>query len=291
VAVFAHNEARRIEASIESVERAAGGRPLSITVLANGCTDRTVDVVRALAETRAHLTLVEIALADKANAWNTYVHDTFDEAAGAAIDAHFFVDGDVRIGDGAFRALAAALEHAPTANAAGGMPATGRDRDAWSRRMVERGFLAGNLYALRGAFVQRIRAGHVRMPIGFIGEDWLVSFLAGTDLGAVARTPAAPLVVFSPDALFSFRSLSPVSPRDYRTYAHRLWRYALRDVQFEMLLNFVRRASIVDMPRHVDDLYRDCLPPSRLVWVGRRTPLRFAAVQHVRSLRSRARRA
>ena len=37
------------------------------------------------------------------------------------------------------------------------LPTAGRDREAWSRRMIAHGTLAGGLYALRGDFVERIR--------------------------------------------------------------------------------------------------------------------------------------
>lgn len=287
-AVFAHNEARRIREAVESIEAAAAGHLLDITVLANGCTDRTGDTVRDVAKGRPHIRLIEIDLPDKANAWNVYVHDSITSGRSVEIRVHFFVDGDIRVGRDAFPALAAALEKVPSANAAGGMPTSGRDREAWRARMVARGTLAGNLYALRGSFVERIRAQNIRMPFGFIGEDWLVSFLAGTDLDAPRSTDQAPLVVFSPDAGFSFRSLNPLVPRDCSTYLRRLWRYALRDVQFEMLMHLLRQEPLKAMPADVAGLYRRCLPPSRLKWVGRRTPFRLLAIQRVRTMRARA---
>jgi hypothetical protein len=288
VAVFAHNEGRRICDALESIETSALGFEVDTAVLANGYTDTTRDAVRNFAKHRMHIRLIEIGLADKANAWNVYIHEALTPDRCTATRAHVFVDGDIRVGKGAIPALAAALEEVPSANAAGGMLTTGRDREKWRTRMVAGGTLAGGLYALRGRFVDRIREQDIRLPIGFIGEDWLVSFLAGTNLGVDRSSDQAPLIVFSTGAGFAFKSLDPFVPRDYATYFQRLWRYALREVQFEMLMNLLSREPLHAMPSDLDELYRRCLPLSRLKWARRRTASRFLAVQHVRAMRARA---
>lgn len=92
------------------------------------------------------------------------------------------MDGDVTLTPDTLPLLASALDQVPSAEAAGAMPATGRDRDAWRRRMVENGMLAGNCYALRGSFVKALREREVRMPVGLIGEDFFVSWLVASDL-------------------------------------------------------------------------------------------------------------
>jgi hypothetical protein len=311
--VFAHNEARRIRAALGSIERAAAGHPVDVFVLANGCTDRTVDVVRESAGRMAALTLVEIDRGDKAHAWNVYVHDLAGGGAGdhggvgggggvvgrtgvgsgsegiapGRADVHFFMDGDVRLEADALPLLASALRAAPTANAAGGMPATGRDRDAWRDRMTRHGTLAGNLYALRGRFVDEVRTRRIRLPIGLIGEDWLVSWLVENRLGRGPAPEGEPQSVFHVGAEFSFDSLSPWRLRDQRTYLRRKWRYALRAVQMEMLVPLLRRDGVAAMPHTVEDLYRTGPIPSRLRWVGRDSPWRTLAVQYARGTRKR----
>lgn len=288
VAVFAYNEAQLIRGTLESIEAAAAGHPLEIIVLANGCKDATGNIVRDYAKGRAHIRLIEIELADKANAWNTYVHQALSSDRYAEIRVHFFVDGDMQIGYKAFSELAAALDKVPSANAAGGMPISGRDQQAWRVRMVSKGMLAGCFYALRGSFVERIRTQRIFMPVGFIGEDWLISYLANTNLGIVTLTTQAPLVVFSPTAGFSFRSLNPLYPSDYLAYLKRLWRYALRGVQFEMLFELLWRESLEAMPCDVEELYWRGIPPSRLKWVGRWSVFRLIAVQRIRIIRAHA---
>jgi len=287
IAVFAHNEARRIRSALESVVAGAAGTPISVVVLANGCSDRTADEVRACADRIADLTLVEIAMADKANPWNVYVHDFWSDEEIGTIATHFFMDGDVRVEPEALSLLASAFLAAPTVDAAGAMPISGRDRDAWRQRMVRNSSLAGNLYALRRAFVAEIRERHIRMPIGLFGEDRFVSWLVFQQLGDGPATDGLPRCAFHPSAGFSFDSLSPWRVRDYRTYLRRLWRYARRGVQHEMLLPMLRQRGLAALPVHVEEVYRRGPIPSRLRWIGRGSALRTLAVQWVRRYRRR----
>ncbi len=288
IAVFVHNEARRIRAALGSIAGAAGGRGVEVYVLANGCTDSTVDEVRASAAVVPNLWLVEIDLADKANAWNLYVHDVVPRERAQMIETYFFMDGDVTLEPDAVLLLASALSEFPSAKAAGGMPATGRDRDAWRQRMVTNGMLAGNLYALRGSFVQRLRERHVRMPVGLVGEDFLVSWLVTREVGRHDVLAKSVQCVFHTDAEFSFRSLSPWRLRDYRRYLRRKWRYTCRALQHQMLVLLLTDNGLEAMPDDVRELYLKAPLPSRLRWVGRDTPLRLMAVLWIRSLRRRA---
>lgn len=285
IAVFAHNEGRRIGAALESIPAAAGGRPVRVVVLANGCSDDTIDRAGDAAGGIADLTVVDIGLADKANAWNLFIHDLWTDQDVARTDVFFFMDGDVRLEADALPLLASVYETSPTVNAVGAMPTTGRDREAWRERMVRNRSLAGNLYSLRGSFVSAVRARQIRMPIGLFGEDSFVSWLAEHDLGdSLARDPS-PRCLFQPSAGFAFDSLSPWRPRDYRIYLRRKWRYARRSVQHEMLMPMIDRHGLTILPAHIEDVYRMGPLPSRMKWIGRGTGFRMLAVQWARRFR------
>ncbi|MFN0163099.1 MAG: glycosyltransferase [Burkholderiales bacterium] len=308
IAVFAHNEAGRVAHALASIAAAAGGREVEIFVLDNGSSDATADEVHALAASVPYLNLVEITLGDKANAWNLFVHDLALRDDGSAFELCFFMDADVTLERDAMDILAFTLEEMPGALAAGGMPANGRDRDAWRARMVANGMLAGNFYCLRGTFVAGLRAQGVRLPVGLIGEDFLVSWLVVQRIGAPAPLPSAAEVrlipgapasvrivaaaptpcVFHQSAQFRFRSLSPWRPGDIRIYLRRKWRYTLRGLQFQMLTQMLARFGIAAMPANVDELYRDAPLPSRLQWAGIDTLMRTAAVLRIRAQRRRA---
>lgn len=288
IAVFAHNEAANIAATLGSICVVEDGITIRVVVLANGCSDRTASIVRELATLNNNLQVIEIPLADKANAWNLYIHEISANSSLSVAEMHVFIDGDVQVESGSLKALAAAFEQAPTANAAGALPVTGRDREAWRRRMLANGTLAGGLYALRGSFVERIRRRGIRIPQGLIGEDWLVSLFAKSDLQPLAGNGYAVLpIAFPSGAGFSFRSLDPQRLKDWHTYLRRLWRYALRGVQFEMLFGWLMHQPPEALPPNMEQVYRQALPPSRLKWIGPTSPLRFLAIQRIRLLRTR----
>jgi glycosyltransferase involved in cell wall biosynthesis len=285
LAVFARNESGRIRAALESIAGAASDNDVEVVVLANGCTDSTCDEVRECAQLLPSLWLAEMEIADKANAWNTYVHELITPERAGQIETYFFMDADVTLEPDALFMLATALNEVPGAKAAGGMPASGRDKAGWRSRMVRNGALAGNLYALRGSFVESLRLRNIRMPVGLIGEDLFVSWLVATQLGRTTGLDEGPQCVFDAGAEFSFRSLSPMRPRDYRIYLRRKWRYTLRGLQLEMLMHVLRSGSMAAMPGHVNELYLKAPLPSRLRWVGLDTPLRVLAVLWIRSYR------
>ena len=286
IAVFAPNEAKGIRMAQQSIAATVGGKEIQVYVLANGCTDSTAEQVRASAALLPNLWLVEINIADKANAWNLFVHDIFPMERLKEFETCFFMDGDVTLTPDTLPLLASALDQVPSAEAAGAMPATGRDRDAWRRRMVENGMLAGNCYALRGSFVKALREREVRMPVGLIGEDFFVSWLVASDLwrGKVPSDEGA-RCIFHNRAEFSFRSLSPWRPADYRTYLRRKWRYTLRGIQHQMLLLLLIDQGLGAMPADVNELYRKAPLPSRLLRNRGDSPLRLIAVQWIRSMR------
>lgn len=277
VAVFAHNEATNIVACLNSLGQAAPGQALACFVLANACTDGTESLVRDYARTNPHVKLVSIDLGDKSNAWNVYVH----ELAPRDSEVHFFIDGDVEAAPMALHALFKALEHDPYANAAAALPVSGRSMHQSRMAMVEHGELAGNLYALRGDFVDRIRRAGLRLPIGLIGDDSLVGALVKWDLeprGGWDRRRVASCET----AGFSFSSLSLTRAAHWALYWRRRIRYSLRAYQLEMLKPVLKRDGIQGMPDHIGDLYQAAMPLCRLRWNGANTIFNWLALRRLR---------
>ena len=114
-----------------------------------------------------------IKIGDKSNAWNEYVHRLSGEAT-----THFFVDGDVFLSKDALGVLHRGLAGTPDANASTGVPGNGRNSGNWSALITRDHGIAGNLYALRGTFVDRIRKANIRLPTGLIGDDsWVGAYV------------------------------------------------------------------------------------------------------------------
>ena len=277
VAVFAHNEARNIIACLDSLQSAAT-QPLACHVLANACTDRTEALVREYAADHTNVHLVSIALGDKANAWNVFVHEVASRNAAAC----FFIDGDVRAIPGSLDAMAQALVEHSQANGVSALPQSGRGVAAFQRDMLRDNGVAGNLYGLRGSFVERIRTQAIKMPIGTIGEDALMGAMLKWDLRGDTRWDNSRVVV-AREAGFAFDSVSPWLPREWKKYFRRRVRYSVRGYQNKMLGQAIQPAGFTALPHHVRELY-PCYPDVlRLEWRGLDTLFDWLAIQEIRS--------
>ena len=102
IGVFAHNEEKRIAAVLEDLARqdifARPDLQLRVFVLANGCSDATVqvahDAVRQLPEALgARFTVLDLPFSGKSRTWNHFVHEL---CVGSA-DSICCVDGDMRV--------------------------------------------------------------------------------------------------------------------------------------------------------------------------------------------------
>ena len=76
IAIFAHNEEANIIACLDAVLNQTGSENSRIFVLVNGSRDGTEKIVCEYAQSHANVLPVKIALADKANAWNEYIHNS-----------------------------------------------------------------------------------------------------------------------------------------------------------------------------------------------------------------------
>lgn len=277
IGVFAHNEERGIVACLDSVYAGGLGLDIDVHVLANGCTDRTAEIVATYAASHAGLHLQKIALGDKTNAWNRYIHE-FSSVA----DVHFFVDGDVQVRPGSFAVLAEALENDPAANASTALPDSGRNSGNWLKLIVDDRGLAGNLYALRGEFVDRIRAAKIWLPVGLIGDDSWIGALANFDLD-IARGWVKERTVVCPEARFHYDSFQWYKPRDIRLYFRRRLRYAHRSWQNMCMKKHILEGGIPTLPAEVKDLYRMYPQLLTLTWEGLDTIFLWLALRKIRA--------
>lgn len=248
VAVFAHNEERNIARSVGALLAEGGGG--RVHVLANGCSDRTVELARLLFADNARVIVHDIPVGDKSNAWNLFVHEY-----AATADLYVFSDGDCEVCPGSLAVLVNTASSNPAANAISALPRSGRKRDHYAAEMTENRDLAGNLYALTGHFVNRIRQLGLRLPVGLVGDDSIVGAWAKMDAIGPDSWDDEKIVV-SAEAGFTFDSVFPLSIREVRTFVRRLERYARRGYEIQMLQEHHRQAGLVDYPVDVQDLYR-----------------------------------
>ncbi|MGC3961848.1 MAG: glycosyltransferase [Rhodocyclaceae bacterium] len=281
IAVFAHNEARRIQRCLDSLHDATKGLRVHIVVLANGCRDHTADIARAWstgAADRVTVRVADIARGDKANAWNEFVHQLAGEA-----DHYVFCDGDCYFAEHAVLRLVEAFQIDPHAQAASALPVTGRSMRRVRPLMTRDRELAGNLYALRGDFVQRIRRAGIRMPIGLVGEDSLVGAFAKFDLLPVPGRWDDTRVRPVPEAGFAFDSINPTVPGDVSLYWRRRIRYSVRRYQFLALREVFLAKGFTAMPSRVEDLATLADTAPRLAWRGADTLFDWLALRRMRN--------
>jgi glycosyltransferase involved in cell wall biosynthesis len=256
VMVLAHNEERHIAACLDSIFDAELGKAFDIFVMANGCTDRTESIVAEYAKARPGVHLVSIALGDKCNAWNVFIHDTVPaQAPGREI--YFFMDGDARAAPGSFSAMGWALANHPHAHAASAVPMSGRSGAADRLELLEKRGLVANLYSLRGRFVERLRQLGVRIPLKLEGDDGLIGALIKWDLDPQRNKFDDSRIVPCADAGFVFESMSPSRSADWRGYWKRAVRYGRRRFEFQLLGRSLKARGLAGLPRDITELYKD----------------------------------
>ena len=254
-AVLAHNEAANIERAVRSLLDDGPGPHARVVVIVNGSSDRTAGIVAAMAARDDRIALCELALGDKANAWDTYVFDHADPAA----DCHLFLDGDVCVKAGSLAAIRRTLAAAPDAFAVSTLPYGGRTAASWRARVLHQHGMPGNFYALPARTLRTIRERGLWLPVGMLGDDTLLLWLLrrGLEPGAA---PDPTRIVPARDAGFVYRSLPINTLAGVRAIFARHRRYALRDLQVRLLGERLGRWPDRPMPRAIEEVYGDALP-------------------------------
>ncbi|MBF0111019.1 MAG: glycosyltransferase [Magnetococcales bacterium] len=284
IGVFAHNEEKRIIRALDCIELCLKGLQVPITVLENGSSDNTLAVAKAYAMDRRHVQVMSLDIGDKSNAWNHFVH-----ALDPVPEVVFFTDGDCWVQPDSLQQLYRTLCEQPQANAVSAIPCTGRHRQQQISYIVKEHQLVGNLYALRGTFVERIRQQNIFLPVGLIGDDALVSALAKWNLSPFKHGWKDELVVANINAQFGFDSLSPWKRKNWRTYWNRRVHYSRRKFENIMLRRLIGiKGGLHGIPRHIQETYhlfeQTCKPKYRgleglFEWVAARKIKKYVTAQ------------
>ncbi len=243
VAVLAHNEERRIGTCLASLP--LGDPGVAVHVVVNGSSDRTAMIARGFP-----VNVHEWVEGGKARSWNRFILDT----PGIAAETYVFVDGDAELVPGSVAALVAALAANPQANAASGLPVNGRRAEAYRREMIEDHGLFGDLYALRGSFVTRMRAAGVRFPEDLVGDDGLIGALAKTGLANEDDWQESRVVICQP-AGFLCEPTRLLSVASLRVQYRRMINYSVRHFQNLIISDIMRGPGAAGLPVRLAGLY------------------------------------
>lgn len=275
VAIFAHQEERRIGGCLASLPLDRGDTIYH--VLVNGSTDRTAERAHEAAAGRTNVVVHEIAEGGKSRTWNHFIHQCLagDE------DKVIFMDGDAQISAGSIDALVQTLKDNPDANAASAMPLNGRLAAHYRRLLREDGGLFGDLYALSGEFVARVRAQGLRLPEDLIGDDGLVAAWAHTNLQKDSAW-LCERVVACEGAGFICEPVRMLAPATWRMQYRRMINYSVRHFQNRIVSDIMAREGPHGLPERLGALYPE--------WMERFSPRRGATAWFDRLALKRMRR-
>lgn len=155
------------------------GNPALANALAAELTEQQTDSGLALGGPAVRLW--SIPLADKANAWNQYIHELW-----AGEEIVFFIDGYVRLNADAVELLGTAVAANPQALGGTGVPTMGRSAKALRENMIVNTGYHGNFCCIKGDTIHQMRDKQIRLPLGLYRTDSLMgAFLCyGLDPGS-----------------------------------------------------------------------------------------------------------
>jgi len=230
VAIFTARESVTVAADcVRAVLAAVGERSATVDVLVNGNRQLADDLARMAptwrrSETGALCRVWYLDVPDKGHTWNEYIRDLW-----AGGEVAFFIDGYAIVEKHAFARIASALDAHPEAWAASGTPSVGRTAEALREQMLREGGMHGNLYAMRGEAVIRLRALGFRLPLGIYRSDALIGAVFCFSFDPERSAWNARRIAVVPDATWTISPLRWSRPRDMVT----LFKRKLRQYQGE----------------------------------------------------------
>ena len=257
IVVPAHNEEAVIERSLRTLCNQITTCVLDIMVVCNGCSDRTVDIVRSHAAADPRIRLVEIAQGSKPAAIRAAFEAVSASAAFVAV-----VDADVVLSTDAIEGLATALEGPLPLIAApqidvdltGCSRAVRRYYAVWlSQPYITAGVIGAGVFVVNSAGLERITA----LPDTMADDTWARAQFARDE----RVTSAGTFTVFP--------------PRTLRPHLRRRARIVIGTRQVAAM----RKASGRWPDAHLTPTTTDAIPKSRLARATSADQLTYWAIQ------------
>ena len=230
VAIFTARESVAVASDcVRAALEAVGERSATVDVLVNGNRQLADDLARLAptwrrSETRTTCRVWYLDVPDKGHTWNEYVRVLWPGG-----DVAFFIDGYAIVEEQALARIASALDADPEAWAASGTPSVGRTAEALREQMLSEGGMHGNLYAMRGEAVSRLRTLAFRLPLGIYRSDALIGAVFCFSFEPERSAWNARRIAVVPDATWTIAPLRWSRPRDMVT----LFKRKLRQYQGE----------------------------------------------------------
>ncbi len=223
-----------------------------------------------------------IAVGDKANAWNQYLHRIW-----VAQSVVFFIDGYVRLNSDAISNLGRAMLGSPLALGGAGVPTHGRSAEQLRKKMVVENGLHGNFWCVRGSFLTRLRHHQFRLPVGLYRGDSLLGAVLSYDLDPGPNLWEDHRIAVAYNASWQTDPKHWWHFSDIQAFAKRKFRQIRGDLEIRAIREHLtfRRKPAFALPvtcRHmVLDWAEDC--PDDLARALNCNPLAWLAMRKIRS--------
>jgi hypothetical protein len=226
----------------------------------------------------------QIALGDKAHAWNEYLRCIWPGSRVA-----FFIDGYAQVKPDALTSLASGLDATSEAWAATGVPTCGRSAGKLRHAMLTEGGIHGSLHAVRGDVLARMRDQGFRLPLGLYRTDGLVGAAICFSMNPAEQRWNSQRVLISPTAGWSYQPLRWWKPADLRTHVKRLLRQSQGLLENSAIKEHLaaRRQAPESLPETTAELVEDWVRrnPALVRKCFLRHPLSYAALRRLRDPR------
>lgn len=179
VAIFSSRETpQTLKKCLRASIRALGANPSIIDLIINGNSDLSENLCLVLKDWQTSSRVpqnVTIRLwnkpaADKASAWNSYIHDIWP-----GTPVNFFLDGYVFPYPTTFEKMSEVLQSNEIHHAVSAVPTHGRSAATLRKQMTKTSGLHGNCHLLRGSVISEFRALGFRLPKGLYRVDSLIA--------------------------------------------------------------------------------------------------------------------
>ncbi len=228
VAIFAAREdVEALSSTIEATFEAVRGKSAIVDVIVNGNRQLSQSIIPYL-KSKSELEgrnvtarIWDLAIRDKAHAWNQYVHIIWPGSEMA-----FFCDGYARPMPDALDFIAKGMTARPDALAGTAVPSQGHSAKSVRAQMMQGGGFQGSLHAIRGDVLRALRDRGFRVPLGLYRVDSLLGAVLRFGLDPMNNSWKSDRIVVCPDATWAVRVALPWRFGDLKAQFNRMIRQA-----------------------------------------------------------------
>ncbi len=254
VNVLAYNEEDFIERCLGSIDKALSSHEhleTEVNIICNGCRDNTYQVSEQYCQNKNGWNAFDVKFGDKANAWNVAIEQGNQEPI-----LTIFVDGDCTISPGSIVSLLNSYHEQPDCYIIAGIPNTkGRTTETTIEKTMEGEALSGNFYALTPSFLNKVYQLNFRLPVGLIGDDSLLAWVASHDF-KLSTGFTRGYMRGCKGMEFSYHRLTPNNINNILQYVRRLHRYSLRHLQQSAIrVHLERYDNFESLPDNIQNIY------------------------------------